>query len=93
MSLYEKLFRFSPTPTRTQLENFLTESLCDLLRRLAFAEKAAFEDFVCTVLLSSHPSARLIREQLQEARVRGQSKTSISTVRQFILEWEAESDQ
>jgi hypothetical protein len=67
-SLYETLYRFSPSETRTQLENFLTESLCDLLRRLACVDRGAFEDFVCTILLGSHRSASLIRKQLQSAR-------------------------
>ena len=34
MTLYSRLFKYAPLSGRSQLENFLTESFCDLMERI-----------------------------------------------------------
>ena len=41
MPLYERLFKYLPTKGHTPLENFLTESLCEILERLTDLHRAS----------------------------------------------------
>src|SRR5579859_4809409 len=67
MPLYERLFKYVPTKEHTQLENFLTESLCELLQRLTYADRASAMDFVTHVLLGD-AAQESFRERLENAQ-------------------------
>ena len=67
MALFSRLFKYAPLPGRTQLENFLTESLCDLLERMTVLDRKGVERFVLDALAGSRsPSG--FRERLAEAK-------------------------
>jgi hypothetical protein len=53
MALYSRLFKYGPRPGRTQLENFVTESLCDCLERMTALDRKSIERFVVEVLVCS----------------------------------------
>ena len=48
---YQRLFTYAPRSDRSQLENFLTEALCDLLTRMMENDQDAFKRFMTDVLL------------------------------------------
>ena len=66
MSIYGNIFRYSPSTGRSQLENFLTESLCDLLGRLTILDRKGIEAFVLEALVQT-ASTTSFREHLQGA--------------------------
>jgi hypothetical protein len=67
MDLYSRLFKYAPLPNRTQLENFLTESLCDFLGRMTAVDRKAVECFILDVLLGSHAPLPF-RQQIANAK-------------------------
>jgi hypothetical protein len=68
MALYSRLFSYAPLPNRTQLENFLTESLCDWLDRITALDRKCLETFVVQCLAGSRGVPSTFRERLASAR-------------------------
>jgi hypothetical protein len=67
--LYYRLSKYAPTPGRTQVENFLTESLCDLLERMTVLDRRNVESFISDILVGSEPpsTASIFRDKLTSA--------------------------
>jgi hypothetical protein len=67
MALYSRLLKYAPQASRTQLENFMTESLCDWLDRVTALDRNSAETFVVQCLAGSRvPLA--FKERLTTAR-------------------------
>jgi|HubBroStandDraft_6_1064221.scaffolds.fasta_scaffold4024950_1 hypothetical protein len=63
MTLYERLFKYAPATGRTQLENFLSESLCDVLERMTAFDRESMEGFVLETVLKE-PAQSTFSERL-----------------------------
>jgi hypothetical protein len=75
MSLYSRLFKYSPRADRKPIENFLTEALYDLLERMTTLDRKCMEGFITEILVGSHApesfhdtltAARSLRWQTQK---------------------------
>jgi hypothetical protein len=66
-TLYERLLKYAPSPGRTQLENFLSESLCDFFGRVTALDRGSIEGFVLDTLLN-RPAQSKISERLLNAK-------------------------
>ena len=68
MRLYSRLFKYAPLPQKTSLENFLTESLCDLLERITATDRRNVEKFAADLFLGSTKSGSALAKRLRNAQ-------------------------
>jgi hypothetical protein len=70
--IYARLFRYTARADFEPLENFLTESLGDLLERLTIADGSQLESFISDVLCGSEIPAPLAARILALLSWRGE---------------------